>query len=160
MGCERAKQLRKTGADNQHMIAKYLKVRHTDLNAEDVSSEGYEGLWCKLHGAVGEFHSKVSKAGCVCSLNSAPSKTVRRASVHFTVLSKDGTSIAKGCSQTPHFDGGKVFQYTVTDGVSGMTPSTDQQPATLDPRHIGCANCINRVRAAMRLNNTPQNTEE
>mgnify|MGYP003634571464 CR=1 FL=1 len=136
MACERARTLRQTGADNQHMIARYLKARHADLKSDDVASAGYAGLWCKVHGAVGAGHSKAVKADCECALTSAPSKTIRRASVHFTVLGKAGNTLAVGCAQTP----------------SDLTRTTDKQPATADPRHVGCVSCRNRIQAAMRLN--------
>lgn len=132
----RAADLRRTGADNQHMIARYLKARHADLKPDDVASNGYEGLWCKKCGAVGAGHFIIKNATCECVKDSAPSKSIRRASVHFTVLDKAGNTVAKGCSATPRYS----------------AQSTDKQPLTMNPQHVGCGNCRNRIQAAMRLN--------
>jgi hypothetical protein len=133
----RAADLRRTGADNQRMIARYLKARHADLKPDDVASNGYQGLWCKKCGAVGAgVLKKVKDATCECVKGSAPSKSIRQAAVHFTVLDKAGNTVAKGCSATPRYS----------------AQSTDKQPLTMNPQHVGCGNCRNRIQAAMRLN--------
>jgi hypothetical protein len=133
--CSTCKQKR-ANAKNRALdagIANWVSIAKPDLTNTRMGAKYIRSgcvRFCSEHGIVHENGwADLNKCSCPCAQTSAPSKTIKTATIHFGIRSSKGWTL--GC----------VFAKTPAD--DGLVPTSSNL------EYITCRSCMNRIKKVM-----------